>query len=100
MASDTFRGPVNIGSDEMVSINQLARMVIEIADKDLRLENLPAVRQIGVRGRNSDNRLIEQELGWRPRAALRYGLEITYRWVREQVEKGKDASQDSTSALS
>ena len=74
----------------MVSINELARMVIDIAGKeDLRLENLPAVRQIGVRGRNSDNRLIERELGWRPRAALRDGLESTYRWVREQVEAAR-----------
>ena len=90
MASDTFRGPVNIGSDEMVSINELARMVIDIAGKeDLRLENLPAVRQIGVRGRKSDNRLVERELGWRPGAALRDGLETTYRWVREQVEAAR-----------
>ena len=90
MASDTFRGPVNIGSDEMVSINELARMVIDISGKEgLRLENLPAVQKIGVRGRNSDNRLIERELGWRPRAALRDGMETTYRWVREQVEAAR-----------
>ena len=87
MASETFRGPVNIGSDEMVSINQLAQMVIMISGKDLAVVNLPAVQQIGVRGRNSDNQLIWQALGWRPSAALRDGLAPTYRWVLAQVEK-------------
>jgi GDP-D-mannose 3', 5'-epimerase len=82
MDSD-FIGPVNIGSEEMVSINELAQMAMEIAGKDLRLRHIDGF--LGVRGRNSDNRLIRQKLGWAPSSPLRKGLEITYRWVAEQV---------------
>jgi GDP-D-mannose 3',5'-epimerase len=89
MRSD-FLGPVNIGSDEMISINGLAEMVMDIADKKLRLKHIPG--PVGVRGRNSHNRLIEKELGWRPTQPLRAGMELTYQWVAEQVEAGKSAS--------
>jgi GDP-D-mannose 3',5'-epimerase len=89
MRSD-FLGPVNIGSDEMISINGLAEMVMDIAGKKLRLKHIPG--PLGVRGRNSHNRLIEQELGWRPTQPLRAGVEITYQWVAKQVEAGKSAS--------
>jgi GDP-D-mannose 3', 5'-epimerase len=82
MESD-FAGPVNIGSEEMVTINQLAEMTMEIAGKQLRLRHIDG--PLGVRGRNSDNRLIRQELGWAPSASLRKGLEKTYTWVAEQV---------------
>lgn len=82
MASE-FPGPVNLGSEEMVTINGLARMIIEIAGKDLRLRHVPG--PLGVRGRNSDNRLIRERLGWAPRAPLRQGLVATYRWISEQV---------------
>jgi GDP-D-mannose 3', 5'-epimerase len=82
MDSD-FIGPINIGSEEMVSINELAQMAMEIAGKDLRLRHIDGF--LGVRGRNSDNRLIRQKLGWAPSSPLRKGLEITYRWVAEQV---------------
>ena len=86
MDSD-FTGPVNIGSEEMVSINQLAKMVMEIAGKKLTLKHISG--PLGVRGRNSDNRLIEQKLGWAPDYPLRKGLEITYRWVEKQVQNVK-----------
>ena len=82
MDSD-FAGPVNIGSEEMVTINQLAEMAMEIAGKRLRIRHIDG--PLGVRGRNSDNRLILQKLGWAPSASLRKGLETTYRWVAEQV---------------
>lgn len=82
MDSD-FSGPVNIGSDEMVSINQLAEMAIAIAGKQLMLRHVPG--PLGVRGRNSDNRLIHQMLGWRPSKPLREGLEKTYAWISQQV---------------
>jgi GDP-D-mannose 3', 5'-epimerase len=82
MDSD-FTGPVNIGSEEMVTINQLAQMAMEIAGKQLRIKHIDGF--LGVRGRNSDNRLIDQKLGWAPCSPLRKGLEITYRWVAEQV---------------
>jgi len=78
-----FAGPVNIGSEEMVTINQLAEMAMEIAGKQLRVRHVAG--PLGVRGRNSDNRLIRQKLGWAPSAPLRKGLEKTYRWVAEQV---------------
>lgn len=82
MDSD-FTGPVNIGSDEMVTINQLAEMAMEIAGKNLTINHIPG--PLGVRGRNSDNRLIEQKLGWRPSWPLKKGLKITYDWISEQV---------------
>jgi nucleoside-diphosphate-sugar epimerase len=77
-------GPFNIGSEEMVSINQLAALVMEIAGKKLSIRHIPG--PTGVRGRNSDNRLIKETLGWAPSKSLRDGLEKTYAWVAEQVE--------------
>lgn len=78
-----FEGPVNIGSDEMVSINQLVDMVSEIAGKPLRKRHIDG--PLGVRGRNSDNRLIEEKLGWRPNQPLSEGLKQTYAWIERQV---------------
>jgi len=84
MRSD-WTGPVNIGSDEMVTINQLADMIMDIAGKKLTVRHVPGPQ--GVRGRNSDNRLIFKKLGWKPTQPLREGLQITYRWIEEQVKK-------------
>lgn len=84
MDSD-FVGPVNIGSEEMVTINQLAEMAMNIAGKKLTLKHIPG--PLGVRGRNSDNKLIEEKLGWKPHFSLKNGLEITYTWIAEQVQK-------------
>ncbi|MEM7426843.1 MAG: NAD-dependent epimerase/dehydratase family protein, partial [Pseudomonadota bacterium] len=81
MRSD-WTGPVNIGSDEMVTINQLVDTVALIAGKRIRKRHIPG--PTGVRGRNSDNRLIEQQLGWRPDASLQAGLTPTYTWISEQ----------------
>ncbi|TVL98267.1 MAG: NAD-dependent dehydratase [Candidatus Brocadia sp. WS118] len=86
MRSD-FTGPVNIGSEEMVTINQLAQMVMEIAGKRLSIKHIPG--PLGVRGRNSDNRLIHEKLGWKPSEPLVEGLKKTYSWIVEQVEKTK-----------
>jgi GDP-D-mannose 3',5'-epimerase len=80
-------GPYNIGSDEMVSINQLAQMITEISGKDISIRNIPG--PLGVNGRNSDNRMIEQDLSWRPTASLKDGLTKTYRWIGEQVATNK-----------
>lgn len=77
--------PVNIGSEEMVTINQLAEMVMEIAGKKLSIKHIPGPQ--GVRGRNSDNRRIKEKLGWTPSKSLEDGLKITYKWIKEQVEK-------------
>jgi len=85
MQSD-FRGPVNIGSSEMVSIDALAGMIMRIAGKHVGLKHIPG--PLGVRGRNSDNSLCEEKLGWKPTASLREGLAKTYPWIESQV-KGK-----------
>jgi GDP-D-mannose 3', 5'-epimerase len=77
--------PVNIGSEEMVTINQLAGMVMELAGKHLSIKHIPG--PLGVRGRNSDNRLIKEKLGWEPVVSLREGLEKTYPWITEQIRK-------------
>ena len=80
-----FAGPVNIGSEEMVSIDQLAAMVTAIAGKRLRVRNIPG--PLGVRGRNSHNALFRKMLGWAPDEPLMSGLEITYAWIAGQVER-------------
>jgi len=79
------QGPFNIGSEEMVTINQLAALAIDIAGKRLELNHIPG--PLGVRGRNSDNRLIRATLGWAPSQSLRAGMEKTYAWVEEQVQR-------------
>jgi len=82
MDSD-FPGPVNIGSEEMVTINQLAEMIMGVAGKKLSIKHISG--PLGVRGRNSDNRLIQSKLGWKPSCPLRSGLEKTYTWIAAQV---------------
>jgi GDP-D-mannose 3', 5'-epimerase len=78
-----WEGPVNIGSDEMVTINQLLNTVAEIAGKTIHINHIPG--PTGVRGRNSDNRLIQEKLGWAPSQSLVTGLEKTYAWIERQV---------------
>lgn len=82
MQSD-FTGPVNIGSDEMISINDLAHMAARIARKEISLMHIPG--PLGVRGRNSHNALIKEKLGWAPTLPLEEGIRKTYDWVNEQV---------------
>ena len=88
MNSD-FIGPVNIGSEEIVTIIQLAEMVMDIAGEKLSIRHIPGPQ--GVRGRNSDNRLIRGKLAWAPSMTLKEGLKLTYPWIKEQVEQGKRA---------
>jgi nucleoside-diphosphate-sugar epimerase len=76
-------GPFNIGSEEMVTINQLADMTMDIAGK--RLQIVHVAGPLGVRGRNSDNELIRKSLGWEPKLPLRAGMEKTYAWIASQV---------------
>lgn len=83
MNSD-FTGPVNIGSDEMISINDLAYMTASIAGKEIKIKHIPGPQ--GVRGRNSDNTLIQEKLGWRPSATLYAGMFKTYSWIKSQVD--------------
>jgi GDP-D-mannose 3', 5'-epimerase len=75
--------PVNIGSEEMVTINQLADMIMQIAGKRMHKRHISG--PLGVRGRNSDNRLIRQKLDWAPSQPLSAGLEITYAWIERQT---------------
>lgn len=80
-----FIGPVNIGSDQMVTINEMVQMVAEISGKKISINHIDG--PIGVMGRNSDNTLIFKELGWKPSKKLEEGLEKTYYWINQQVEK-------------
>ena len=81
-----MREPINIGSDELVTINQLVDIVEGIAGIKLKRRfNLDAPR--GVRGRNSDNTLIKQKLGWAPSIPLLEGMQKTYRWIHEEMQK-------------
>ena len=84
MESD-FTGPVNIGSDEMVTINQLAEMVTSISGKEISLKHIDG--PTGVRGRCSDNDLIKEKLGWAPSTKLIDGLKVTYAWIQEELAK-------------
>jgi nucleoside-diphosphate-sugar epimerase len=85
MASDVLE-PINLGSDELVTINQLVDLVEGIAGITLqRRYKLDAPK--GVRGRNSDNTLIKQKLGWAPSVPLREGLQQTYRWIHAELHK-------------
>jgi GDP-D-mannose 3', 5'-epimerase len=76
-------GPLNIGSEEMVTINELAATIMDIAGTPLRIRNIPG--PTGVRGRRSDNRMIKEQLGWAPSTPLRVGLEKTFSWISNQV---------------
>lgn len=84
MDSPDFYGPVNIGSEEMVTINELVQMAIEMSGKTLRIAHIDG--PLGVRGRNSDNRLIQEKLGWKPSMPLRDGMQKTFDWVAAQVK--------------
>ena len=97
MDSD-FIGPVNIGSEEMVSINELAEMAIKISNKNLKIENIQGEDFIkkygfkcplGVKGRNSDNKLYRDNIGWEVNQPLLIGLRKTYTWIRSQVDEDK-----------
>jgi GDP-D-mannose 3', 5'-epimerase len=83
-----FSGPVNVGSEEMISIDNLALMISGIAGKNVKLRHITG--PLGVRGRNSDNRLLSQKLGWAPSRPLSEGLTKTYTWIEAQVRSAKN----------
>jgi len=94
MKSDFF-GPVNIGSEEMISLNDLAKMAIDISGKNIKIKNLEGGEfikkyghkcPVGVRGRRSDNTLFEKNIGWSPNQKLRKGMEKTFRWIENMVK--------------
>lgn len=80
---------INIGSDEMISINDLAHLIAKISGKNITIVNIRGPE--GVRGRNSDNNLIKSRLGWAPSASLESGLRKTYPWILEQVNQNQKA---------
>lgn len=91
-----WAGPVNIGSDEMVTINKLAHMIMAIANKSLGIKHVDG--PLGVRGRNSDNTLYSEMLGWRVSESLEEGLKKTYPWIKSQVETvGEDIGLNAKS---
>ena len=94
MRQDIFIGPVNIGSEEMVTINQLAQMAIELSGKDITIKNLDGQEFIdkygfkcplGVKGRNSHNKLYIENVGWESKMSLYEGMSKTFEWISEQV---------------
>jgi GDP-D-mannose 3', 5'-epimerase len=82
MQSD-FASPINLGTDHMVTINELANIVVGISGKTLSIDHVDGPQ--GVRGRNSDNSLLRETLGWEPSTSLESGLSVTYRWIEKQV---------------
>lgn len=104
LMNSNFLGPVNIGSEEMVTINQLADMAIGISGKSLRVENIYGEEffrkygiqcPTGVRGRNSDNKLYHQQVGWKVSQPLHVGMSKTYEWILKQVEEAKINNEKS-----
>ena len=96
MRQDNFIGPVNIGSEEMVTINQLAQMALDIANKGSYIKNIEGEEfidkygfkcPVGVRGRNSDNKLYKEQIGWEPTQPLYEGMKTTFDWINKQVNK-------------
>ncbi len=94
MRQDKFLGPVNIGSEEMVTINQLAQMAIDISGKKLNINNISGKIfedkygfpcPVGVQGRNSDNNLFREKMGWEPKKPLKDGMLKTFKWINDQV---------------
>lgn len=84
MDNPSFEGPVNIGSEEMIAINDFAKMAIDISGKQLKINNVDG--PVGVRGRNSDNNLLRQKLNWEPTLTLREGMNKTFSWIKTQLE--------------
>ena len=94
MRQDDFLGPVNIGSEEMVTINELAQIAIDLSEKEITINNLDGQDfldkygfpcPLGVKGRNSHNKLFKEKVGWESKATLREGMAKTYKWIKEQV---------------
>lgn len=97
MRSD-FAEPVNLGSDEMVDMNQMMELCMSFAGKNLTIKHIPGPE--GVRGRNSNNDLIKERLGWAPSIRLDQGLRRTYFWIKEQVDKERQQGTDLSSLKS
>ena len=102
LMNSNFREPVNIGSEEMVSINELAKMIISISDKEIKVRNIEGAEfeakygfkcPLGVRGRNSDNNLYEKNIGWKVSRPLKTGVIETYKWISKEVMKAENITE-------
>ena len=89
LMESAFKGPVNIGSEEMINMNDFMNMIIKISGKNLTIKNTP-FHGVGVRGRNSDNKLIEEKLGWKPDCPLEKGIRLTYEWINNEIIVNSD----------
>jgi GDP-D-mannose 3', 5'-epimerase len=93
--------PINLGSTEMVDMNEFAKIALSFENKDLPIKHIEG--PMGVRGRNSNNKLIMEKLGWEPKIAIAEGLRKTYFWIKSQIEEeaksGKDAAEYSHSVI-
>ena len=87
-----FTGPVNIGSEEMITINDLAKMAIKISGKNVTIKNVSG--PVGVRGRNSDNKLYKEKIGWETQKKLIDGMAQTYKWIEQQVNENRYREND------
>ena len=85
MRQNNFLGPVNIGSEEMIAINDLAKMAIQLSGKNITIKNIDG--PTGVRGRNSDNKLYKEKMGWEVSIPLVDGMTKTFEWINKQVNK-------------
>jgi len=99
MEQDKFLGPVNIGSEEMVTINQLAKYAIIASHKQINIKNISGDEfknkygfncPVGVRGRNSDNKLYREKMNWEPNQKLQEGINKTYQWIEKQIHDNSE----------
>jgi len=84
LMNSNYKEPINIGSEEIISMNDLAKLVSKLANKNISIKNIPGPQ--GVRGRTSDNTLIKEKLGWAPSQPLHIGLTETYKWIANQIK--------------
>jgi GDP-D-mannose 3',5'-epimerase len=98
LTKSDFKEPLNLGSDEMVSMNEMMALAASFESKALPIKHIPGPE--GVRGRNSNNDLIKEKLGWAPSISLKDGLKVTYFWIKEQLGKeGGDAAKYASSTI-
>jgi GDP-D-mannose 3', 5'-epimerase len=97
LVQSDFPGPVNVGSEEMVTINQMAEMIMKISGKKLSIKHISG--PTGVRGRNSDNKLIRKELGWAPSQSLYDGLSKTYPWIDARLKAYREETKEAAAQV-
>nr|PNR57256.1 hypothetical protein PHYPA_004250 [Physcomitrium patens] len=97
LTKSDFQGPVNIGSDEMVNMNEMAEIVLSFDNKQLPIKHILGPEGVGGGGQNSDNTVNKEKLGSAPSIRLKDGLAITCKWIKEQIEKEDESNADLAS---